>query len=143
MSSCGSTGRRFDDSPLPSPIVDVTSKKSHTKLGSLMLYRSFHWLPALPGSLTIVLSTIRIERLVVSSSRYATFSLSNLIHNRRSQSSLLRRRLSKATSEISVQFASLARTTVSQQRVTPRHMQQWHTQQHVRRWKLTQALDRT
>ncbi len=34
-------------------------------------------------------------------------------HKRRSHSSLLRRRLSKATSEMSVQFASLARTTVS------------------------------
>ena len=33
--------------------------------------------------------------------------------NKRSHSSLLRKRLSKATSEMSVQFASLARTTVS------------------------------
>ena len=29
------------------PIVAVTSKKSHTKLGSLMLYRILHWLPSL------------------------------------------------------------------------------------------------
>src|SRR5258708_5273484 len=48
-----------------SPIVAVTSKKSHTKLGSLMLYRILHWLPVLPGSLTIVPSTIRIVRLIV------------------------------------------------------------------------------
>jgi hypothetical protein len=93
--------------------VAVTSKKSHTKLGSLMLYRILHWLPVLPGSLTIVPSTIRIVRLKESARRYTTFSRSNLIHNKRSQSSLLRRRLSKATSEMSAQCASLARTTVS------------------------------
>src|SRR5580704_8642802 len=113
MSSCGPTGRRFKDSPLPSPIVDVTSKKSHTKLGSLMLYRILHWLPVLPDSLTIVPSTIRIVRLIPFSSRYPPFSRNNSIHNQRSHSSLFCRRLSKATSEMSVQFASLARTTVS------------------------------
>src|SRR6266446_1154236 len=81
MSSCGPTGRRFNDSPLPSPIVAVTSKKSHTKFGSLMLYRILHWLPVLHGSLTIVPSTIRIARLVASSSRHATFSRRGDIRN--------------------------------------------------------------
>src|ERR1035438_2814509 len=78
MSSCGPTGRRFNDSPLPSPIVAVTSKKSQTKRGSLMLYRILHWLPVLPGSLTIVPSTIRITRVVASSSRYARADVEEL-----------------------------------------------------------------
>jgi len=106
ISSCGPSGRRLNDSPLPSPIVAVTLKKSHTRLGRLMLYRILHWLLVLSGSLTIVPSTIRIVRLIASSSRYATFSRSNSIDNKRSPSSLLRRRLSKATSEMSAQVAA-------------------------------------
>ena len=37
VGSRGPTGRWFNDSPLPLPLLDVTSKKSHTTLGSPML----------------------------------------------------------------------------------------------------------
>src|SRR6266480_469044 len=83
-----------------------------------------HWLTVLPGSLTIVPSTIRIVLLIASSSRYAMFSRSNSKHNKRNHSTLLRRRLSKATSEMSVQFASLTAYNRLPQRVTTRHMLQ-------------------
>jgi hypothetical protein len=41
-------------SSLPSPTVAVASKKSHTKLGSLTLYRILHWLPVLPPRFAVL-----------------------------------------------------------------------------------------
>jgi hypothetical protein len=41
-------GRRFKDSPLPSLIVAVTSKKSHSRLGSLGLLENPPLAPRLP-----------------------------------------------------------------------------------------------
>src|SRR5437899_3363471 len=96
MNSYRATGTRPNDSPLPSPLAGVNSKKSHTRLGSRKLYKIRHWLPVLPGSLTTVPSTTRIGPSGVPSSPETPFSRSNSRHKVRSHSSLFRNRLSKA-----------------------------------------------
>ena len=87
--------------------------KGDTKFGGLTAYRIRHWLPVLPGSLTIVPSTIRIGALIALQA--GTLHSPQAIRYTKNAAipRCLRRRFSRATSETFAQFSRLAFTVVS------------------------------